>query len=83
MAVEFAYQGKLRGQVPVLFVMEVDYDDGKDKAFLHDDTFSAHPEEKEFLLGFQIWEVKEIETEVVDHRAGPLEVTVIYLDPSS
>ena len=71
----------MRGQIPVLFVLETKlrkYGE-ESKAYLHDNTFSAHPEEKEFLLGSSSWKVQKIEKEEIDFRAGPLEVTAIYL----
>ena len=78
-ALDFAYIGSLLGKVPVLFVLDAeDWKGGK--AFLHNQAFSAHPEEKEFLIGRAGWKVKIIKQEKLDHPAGPLEVTAIYME---
>ena len=47
----FARDAMGPGKVPCLFVMTI-LDEGGSKAYLHDDEFSAYPQEKEVLLGF-------------------------------
>ena len=63
-ALVFAYQAKLKGLEPVLFVMDTEHDDGMFKAFLHDKESSAFPEEKEYLIGPKEWIVTEIKPKV-------------------
>ena len=57
---EFTHQAFKRGQVPVLLVMDTMHYRGGNKAFLHDTTYSAHPEEQEYLLGRASWQVTKI-----------------------
>ena len=71
-----------RGQVPVLFVIEMRYFEGRNKAYLHDNDLSAHPEEQEVLLGGGLrWKVTTIKEETLDSpNTGPFEGWVIYLE---
>merc|ERR1712110_867104 len=76
-ALVFAYQAKLKGLVPVLFVMDTDHDDGERKAFLHDNESSAFPDEKEYLIGWKSWTVTAIKREKRKEVEGNrFEVTV-------
>ena len=63
----------------MLFVLKTNHEGGKYKAFLHDKATTAHPEEKEYLIGDVYWIVEDVKEETLEHRAGPLKVTVIYL----
>ena len=63
-ALVFAYQAKLKGLEPVLFVMDTAHYVGLDKAFLHDKESSAFPEEKEYLIGAKKWTVTAIKPKV-------------------
>ncbi len=65
--------------MPVLLVLNVDHNDGKKKAFLHDSSCCAFPEEKEYLLGLIGWMVTKITEETLEYEAIPFDVTVIYL----
>ena len=65
--------------MPVLFVLKANHERGKDKAYLHDQESSAHPEEKEYLIGWVIWRVSSIGKETHQGPGGPLEVTVIKI----
>ena len=77
-ALEYALLASKNGQIPVLFILKaIDY--GRNKTFLYDKEFSAHPEEQEYLLGSNLWHVTGIREETVDVRGNPLELTVIEL----
>lgn len=78
-ALQFAYQAKQRGQVPVLFVMEIDHMDGSFKASLNDKSLSAFPDEKEYLIGFVRWKVKKIKEEILKFRGEPFKVIQIKM----
>ena len=68
--------------MPVLFVLKEDHNYGREKAYLHDQESSAHPEEKEFLIGDARWYVSSIGKETHQGPGGPLEVTVIQIRDS-
>merc|ERR1712110_563904 len=79
-ALVFAYQAKLKGLVPVLFVMDTAHNYGKFKAFLHDKESSAFPEEKEYLIGYKFWKVTSIKPKVRKKtKKGEFEVTEVRL----
>ena len=64
--------------IPVLFVMKMKHrEDGRGRAFLHDESHSAFPDEKEFLIGPKAWSVTGIEKESLEFRGQPFEVTMI------
>ena len=83
---EFAYQASLKShqqgeeQVPVLFVLKVWHDEHRCRAYLHDENSSAHPEEKEILIGGIGWKVSNIGKETHPTRGGQMEVTVVELN---
>ena len=80
-AMQFAHQATQRkGLVPVLFVMDTYHYQGKDKAFLHDESLTAFPGEKEYLLGDVSWKVQDIKKEILKFRDQPFEVIVIYMN---
>ena len=79
----FAYKAKLNaerannGQLPVLFVIdavkEVKNYQGKiwtQKAFLHNEALSAHPEEEEVLLYASNLKVQDIKSETHPPSVG-------------
>ena len=79
---QFAYQSQLKkkkGQVPVLLVMDVDHDDGDDKAFLYDSRCSAFPDEKEYLLGGATWQVTKVAEETLEYSGKEFKGYKIYL----
>ena len=51
-AMTFAYKAtqKNKNQVPVIFAIHAPYKKGINKAFLHDKSTTAFPDEKEYLL---------------------------------
>ena len=55
----FARKNAGNGKIPCLFVLEVK-DDGYAKAYLHNEEYSAFPEEKEVLLGENGWRVEDV-----------------------
>ena len=65
--------------MPVLLVMDTMHDNGGYKAFLHDPSCCAFPEEKEYLLGLTSWRVTKITNETLEYDAIPYDVTVVYL----
>ena len=62
-ALMFTFQAIQRNpkMVPVLFVIEMPYDGGKGKTYLHDDKHSVFPEEEEYLIAGRGFRVKSIE----------------------
>ena len=80
-ALVFAYQAKLKGLEPVLFVMDTDHFHGWNKAFLHDKESSAFPEEKEYLIGPKRWTVTAIKPKVRKKiKKNKFEVTEVCLN---
>ena len=69
--------------MPVLFVLKTFHAKSESRAYLHDRDSSAHPEEKEILIGEISWKVSNIEkdqTHQIRRLGGKeLKVTVIEL----
>ncbi len=65
------------GQVPVLLVMDAEHKRGGNKAFLHDSSCCAFPEEKEYLLGRSTWHVTAVSEETLEYDGESFEGWVI------
>ena len=66
--------------VPVLFVIEIPYERGLGKVYLHDKKHSIFNDEQEYLLAGIPFKVKDIEKKEETHEDyGSKMVTVIYL----
>ena len=79
-AVKFAYQALARDLVPTIFVLETNNDEGRGKAFLHDETLSAFPGEQEYLIGPNAWKVTKMEEKKLKLPGRKkFKATVIYL----
>ena len=63
--------------------MDTGHWDGEMKAFLHDPSCCAFPEEKEYLLGWASWRVTKITDETLEYVGKEFEAAVIYLEESS
>ena len=59
--------------------MDVDHTRGENKAFLHDRSCCAFPEEKEYLLGWGLWKVTKITEETLEYKGKKLEAIVIFV----
>ena len=60
--------------------MDTGHGGGIDKAFLHNPSCCAFPEEKEYLLGKASWKVTKITEETLEYEAIPFDANVIYLE---
>ena len=60
--------------------MDVYHLDGENKAFLHDPSCCAFPEEKEYLLGQARWKVTKITDETLEYEGEKFEAVKIYLE---
>ena len=66
--------------MPVLLVMNVIHAFGLRKAFLHDPSCCAFPEEKEYLLGSSFWHVTAVSEETLEYKGESFEGWVIRFE---